>query len=43
MRELIEASPFSGDRIKFCPECGGNLEIFQIAFGMAEKAQENSR
>jgi hypothetical protein len=26
-------------RIKFCPECGCNLEIFNIALGMAEKAQ----
>lgn len=25
-------------RIKFCPECGCNLEIFNIALGMAEKA-----
>jgi hypothetical protein len=30
-------------RIKFCPECGCNLEIFQIALGMAEKAQGDNK
>jgi hypothetical protein len=28
-------------RIKFCPNCGFNLEIVNIALGMAEKAQGN--
>jgi len=26
-------------RVKFCPNCGHNIEIINIALGMAEKAQ----
>ena len=27
-------------RVKFCPHCGGNIEIINIALGMAEKAAQ---
>jgi len=41
MRELIDAIPFSGGRINFCPHCRFNLEIMTVAIGMAEKASNN--